>query len=39
MGHNKMKYGTKQSDFLGQDKLILGHCDMNYGTKRGHLLG
>ncbi len=39
LGHNKMKYGTKLCDFLGQENVILGHYEMNYGTKRGRLLG
>jgi hypothetical protein len=39
LGHNKMKYGTKRCDFLGQEKLIFGHHEMNYGTQQGHLLG
>jgi hypothetical protein len=25
LGHNKMKYGTEQVDFLGQEKLTYGH--------------
>jgi hypothetical protein len=25
IGHNKMKYGTEQGDFWGQEKLTYGH--------------
>ncbi len=31
--HNKMKYGTEQGHFLGQEKLTYGHNEMNFGTK------
>ncbi len=39
MSHSETHYGTKQGDFLGQEKLILGHNDMNYGTEEGDFLG
>jgi hypothetical protein len=32
-------YGTKQGDFLGQEKLILGHNKMKYGTEQGDFFG
>ncbi len=32
--HNKMKYGTEQGHFLGQEKLTYGHDKMNFGTER-----
>jgi hypothetical protein len=34
-----MNYGTKQGEFLGQEKLQLGHNKANYGTKQDDILG
>jgi hypothetical protein len=34
-----MKYGTKQGDFLGQEKLIYGHNKTNFVTEQGDILG
>ena len=38
LSHNKKNYGTKQGDFLGQEKLKLGHNKANYGTKQDDIL-
>ena len=37
--HNKMKYGTEQGHFLGQEKSTYGHNETNFGTERGDFLG
>ncbi len=37
--HNKMKYGTEQGHFLGQEKLTNGHNKTNFGTEQGDYLG
>ncbi len=39
--HNKMKYGTEQGHFLGQEKLThaYGHNKTNFGTEQGDLWG
>ncbi len=39
MGHNKMKYGIEQGDFLGQEKLTNIHKKTNFGTEQGDFLG
>ncbi len=39
MGHNKMKYGTEQVDYLGHEKLTYGHNETNFGTEQGDFLG
>jgi hypothetical protein len=39
LGHNKMKYGTEQGHFLGQEKLTYGHNKTNFGTKQVDFLG
>ncbi len=37
--HNKIKYGTEQGHFLGQEKLTYGHNETNFWTERGDFLG
>ncbi len=37
--HNKIKYGTEQGHFLGQEKLTYGHDKMNCGTEQGDFVG
>ncbi len=37
--HSKMKYGTEQGHFLGQEKLTYGLDKTNFGTKQGDFLG
>jgi hypothetical protein len=39
LGHNKMKYGTEQGHFLGQEKLTYGHNKTNFGIKQGDFFG
>jgi hypothetical protein len=36
---NKMKYGTEQGHFLGQEKLTYGHNETKFGTEQGEFLG
>ncbi len=37
--HNKMKYGTEQGCFLGQEKLTYGHNETNFEAEQGDFLG
>ncbi len=34
LGHSKMKCGTEQVDFLGQEKLNYGHNNTNFGLNK-----
>ncbi len=37
--HNRIKYGTEQGHFLGQEKLNYGHDKTNFGTDQGDYFG
>jgi hypothetical protein len=39
LGHNKIKYGKEQIDYLGHEKLTYGHNETNFGPEQGDFLG